>query len=458
MAIPKIDQRIGIEVYITKTSGIGGSIRRAPEDFVVEEVLVDGSKATIEKLASKPPLGATALRQRFLLSVLVKRNWDTLIAVKNVAKALGLEPSKVQIAGIKDAKAVTAQHITMEGVSVEDAAKVSFKDVELRPVGYFHDRLSAYFLLGNNFNIKISTISHPKATVEKRVAKTVQEIAKVGGIPNFYGHQRFGTTRAITHVVGKAMVQGDLKEAAMLFLANPSPDEHPISREVRTDLQNSQDFKRALQNFPVQLRYERLMLSHLVENPTDFVGAFRRLPLKLRMLFVQAYQSFLFNRFLSERIKSGSSLSRAKIGDYVVNVERSGLPMVKTGKIVDSKSIKEINALIQSGKMRVALPLVGTKQKLSQCSVGKIQKQIMEAEGVEAQNFRIDALPEINGKGELRAVVSPVKNFAPRTVSVDMADAKKRQAELEFMLLRGSYATVLLRELMKTRNPITAGF
>ncbi len=458
MAVPKIDQQLGIEVYVTKTSGIGGAIRRAAEDFVVEEVLVDGSKATIEKTASKPPLGATALRQRFLLSVLVKRNWDTFIAVKNVANELGIDPPRIQIAGIKDAKAITAQHVTIDGVSIEDASKVHYKDVELRPVGYFHEQLSAYFLLGNNFNINIRAISHPKATVEKRITKTISEIVKVGGIPNFYGHQRFGTTRAITHLVGKAMVQGDLKEAAMLFLAKPSPDEHPKSREARTELQDSQDFKQALQNFPVQLRYERLMLSCLVEDPTDFAGAFRRLPLKLRMLMVQAYQSFLFNRFLSERIKSGYSLSKAKVGDYVVSVERSGLPMVKTGKMVDSVSVKAINELIKAGKMRVALPIVGVRQKLSQGSVGKIQKQILEAEGVETQNFRIDALPEINGKGELRAVVSPVRSFTVGTVSADVDDAKKRQANLEFMLLRGSYATVLLREIMKTRNPITAGF
>jgi tRNA pseudouridine13 synthase len=458
LTVPKIEHRIGIEVYATKTSGIGGAIRRAAEDFVVEEVLVDGSKATIEKTAGKPPLGATSLRQRYLFSILVKRNWDTFIAVKNVAKELGVDPPQIQIAGIKDAKAITAQHITIKDVSIEDAIKVNYKDLELRPVGYFHEQLSAYFLLGNNFNIKIRTISHPKATVEKCITKTINEITKVGGIPNFFGHQRFGTTRAITHIVGKAMVQGNIEDAAMIFLAHPSPDEHPKSREVRTELQDSQNFKQALQNFPVQLRYERLMLSHLVENPTDFVGAFRRLPLKLRMLMVQAYQSFLFNRFLSERIKNGYSLSKAKVGDYVVNVERSGLPMVKTGKIVKSASVKEINELIKTGKMRVALPIVGSRQKLSQGSVGKIQKHILEAEGIEAQNFMIDELPEINGKGELRAVVSPVRNFTAGTVSADADDAKKRQASLEFMLLRGSYATVLLREIMKTRNPIKAGF
>ena len=131
----------------------------------------------------------------------------------------------------------------------------------------------------------------------------------MGGIPNFFGHQRFGTTRPITHLVGKAIVEGDFEKAAMLYLAKPSVHEHPSSRNARAELRSTRDFKQALNNFPKQLRFERLMLSYLVEKPDDFVGAFTRLPVKLQGLFVQAYQSYLFNRFLSERIKNGCSLN-----------------------------------------------------------------------------------------------------------------------------------------------------
>jgi tRNA pseudouridine13 synthase len=98
-----------MEVYTTKTAGIGGTIRKTVEDFVVEEVLLDGSKASIKKnvAPAKPALGATASGQRFLLCVLIKRNWDTFMAVKNVAKVLDIDQARIQFAGIKDAKAVT---------------------------------------------------------------------------------------------------------------------------------------------------------------------------------------------------------------------------------------------------------------------------------------------------------------------------------------------------------------
>lgn len=458
MRVPLIDREIGIEVYVTETAGVGGAIKRVAEDFQVEEVLVDGSVANAGGAAAQSVLGATELRQRFLLCVLVKRNWDTFIAVKNVAKELGIDQMRISIAGIKDAKAVTAQHITIQDASVEDAEKVHVRDVELRPVGYFHEPLSSYFLLGNRFNIKIREISHSKATAEKQIAKVASEIAVIGGIPNFYGHQRFGTTRAITHLVGKAIIQGNLEEAAMIFLAKPSRHEHPSSRQARSELQATQDFREALQNFPMQLRYERLMLRHLVEAQGDFVGAFRRLPLKLCKLFVQAYQAYLFNRFLSARIKGGFSMSKAEEGDFVVNLERSGLPMIRTGRIVGSADTAEVNRLIEAGKMRVALPIFGFKQKLSQGAVGNAQKQILEAEGVEAQNFQISAMPEVSGRGELRAAVSPVRNFKAGVVSTNADEPNQRQVGLEFMLLRGSYATVLLREVMKPRNLISAGF
>ena len=117
MSVPEIDKLLGIEVYATKTAGVGGTIRESVDDFVVEEVLVDGSKATVTGEVPKRVLGSSVQKQRFLLCVLVKRNWDTFIAVKNIAKSLGIDQARVQFAGIKDAKAITAQHITIENVS-----------------------------------------------------------------------------------------------------------------------------------------------------------------------------------------------------------------------------------------------------------------------------------------------------------------------------------------------------
>ncbi len=458
MRVSALDKELGMTVYATSSEGIGGVIRRAPEDFLVEEVLADGSVASIDKRVGPPALNASDSQQRYLLCVLAKRNWDTFVAVKNIAKQLGIDQTRIHIAGIKDAKAVTAQHITIADIAIEDVSRIHVKDVEVRPVGYFRDEMSQFYLLGNRFTITVKEIVHSAPTAKRRITKTVEQLEAQGGIPNFFGHQRFGTTRAITHLVGKAIVDGDFQKAALLFLAKPSPHEHPDSRAAREELQSSRDFAQALRDFPKQLRFERLMLHYLTENPTDFTGAFRQLPFKLQMLFVQAYQSYLFNRFLSERLCMGFSLNTAEVGDYVVGVERSGLPMTKTGKIVTAGSVSEINASIRAGKMRVALPLVGFGQRLSEGEMGRIEANVLEEEGVALTSFRVQQMPRISGKGGLRPVVSPIRDFTLEDVSDDKETPMLRHAKMSFTLLRGSYATMLLREMMKPKKLIAAGF
>ncbi|RLI14132.1 tRNA pseudouridine(13) synthase TruD [Candidatus Bathyarchaeota archaeon] len=460
MPVSRLEKFMGIEVYATKSLGVGGVIRQFPEDFMVEEVLVDGSKAEINYARQAKPevLGSSQKRNRYLLCVMIKRNWDTFLAVKAVAQRLGVNSNRIQIAGIKDARAVTAQYVTIEGVSAEELQGICVKDLKVHPIGYFHSKLSSYFLLGNNFHVTVRAISHSKSTVEKRIAKTIEELKDIGGTPNFFGHQRFGTARPITHLVGKAMVQGNFRKAAMIFLAKPSNHEHPESREARRQLQATQDFKQALKIFPRKLYYERLMLKHLIEKPEDFVGAFKTLPIKLRRLFPQAYQAYLFNKFLSRRIETGFPLNRAEVGDYVVNVETSGLPMFKMNRIVSAEERAEINKAIKDGRMYLAIPLVGFNQHLSRGLQGEIERQILEEEEISPEKFKIEAMPEISLRGGLRTVTAPMKGFALNEVSKDSANPSKRKAKVSFTLHRGSYATVLLRELMKPRDPLKAGF
>jgi len=459
LRVPALDVTLGMSTYATKTAGIGGAIRGAIDDFLVEEVLVDGSMAGIEKVSDdSQPLGASAKVQPYLLCVLVKRRWDTFVAIKNIAEQLGIDQTRIHIAGIKDAKAITAQHVTFKNVTLEEAEKINIKDIEVRPIGYFRGELSQFYLLGNHFTITIRAVKYPESTIKERLAETMLELVAAGGIPNFFGHQRFGTTRAITHLVGKAIVNGDFRVAAMLFLANPSQHEHPDSRRVRQELQSNQNFADALKGFPPQLRFERMMLRHLADKPDDFVGAFRELPFKLQMLFVQAYQSYLFNRFLSERIANGFSLNSAEVGDYVVSLERSGLPMNKTGKLAEASSLAEINESIKTGRMRVALPLVGFGQRFSEGEMGQIENRILEEEHVKRESFKVHGMPRISGKGELRSVVSPVRDFNKNCVSHDEESNEDKKVRMSFMLLRGSYATMLLREIMKPSDPISAGF
>lgn len=462
MFVSKLEKSIGIEVYATHTLGIGGVIRQFPEDFLVEEALVNGSKAeicpstTIQlQVGGTPPPPFT---QQHLLCVLVKRNWDNFQAVRAIAQQLGISQQQIHIVGIKDANALTAQHITIEGITPEVLKKVKIKDIEIRPIRYFHTKLSSYYLLGNNFRIVVRGVSHPKSDIQNRISKVVEELEALGGAPNFFGHQRFGTKRPITHLVGKALIKGNFRKAAMLFLAKPSPNEHPESRKARKELWQTQDFKKALKEFPKNLHYERLMLRHLTKKPDDFVGAFRRLPAKLRILFPQAYQAYLFNRILSKRIAQGLQLNRVEFGDYVVSVEPSGLPNIMQYKVANQETISEINKALKLGKMFLVLPLAGFKQKLSQGLQGENEKYVLEEEGVFLENFKVKGMPELSLKGGLRTALAPLKGFSLNKISKDEVSPHKKKVAVSFMLYRGSYATVFLREIMKPRNLLKAGF
>jgi tRNA pseudouridine13 synthase len=198
------------------------------------------------------------------------------------------------------------------------------------------------------------------------------------------------------------------------------------------------------------------MLNHLADDPDDFVGAFQRLPLKLQALFVQAHQSHLFNRFLSGRVKNSLPLNEAVAGDFVVGIERSGLPLTTFAKIASAENLAEINAQIKAGRQRVALPIFGVKQKLSQGIMGQIENRVLEQEGIEADALHVNELSRLGGRGGLRTIVAPIKDFKLQNVSA------KQEGEfritVSFMLLRGSYATVVLREIIKPSDPVSSGF
>ena len=453
MRVPALEKELGMEIYATQSLGVGGRIRQFLDDFVVEELLADGSKAEVSPVETQEPVG----RGRYLICVLVKRNWDTLLAVRRIARRLGISHKRIRIAGMKDTKALTAQHISLQGVAPTRVSQVKIKDITLHPLRFSDRRIYSQLLLGNQFQVVIRAISHASSVVEQRVKNVQNELASLGGVPNFYGHQRFGTIRPITHLVGRFLTRGQLEKAALAFLAQPSVHEHPESREAREQLQDTQDFEEALRCFPRHLRYERFMLGHLAKQPRDFVGAFRELPLKLRKLFVHAYESFLFNKFLSERIRRGVSLNEAQIGDYVVKLDDHGLPTTDFMHVTAS-SLQTVKKALNEGKMRVAIPLVGFKQLPSQGVQGEIEQEILETENVNPQNFNISFMPEVTALGMLRAILAPAINLSVEESSKDSANPSKRKTRLGFTLHRGSYATVLLREFMKPRDLIKAGY
>jgi tRNA pseudouridine13 synthase len=144
-------------------------------------------------------------------------------------------------------------------------------------------------------------------------------------------------------------------------------------------------------------------------------------------------------------------LGEATAGDFVVGVERSGLPLTTTAKVVTPEKLGEINAQIKAGKLRVTLPIVGFKQKLSQGEMGQIEAKVLAQEGVESGNVWGNELSRVGGKGGLRALITPILDYK-------LIKTGDGTATSSFMLQRGCYATIVLREFIKPPNPVAAGF
>ena len=184
-----LEVELGMEVYASSTRGIGGKIRSKLEDFIVEEVLLDGSKASIQLCKDACRVSG---RGRYLICILIKKGWDTLVVIEKIARELGISPDRINIAGIKDAQALTAQHLSIGAISPEKI-KINLKDVCLIPTRFSEEKISTRILLGNQFNITVRSIFHSPSETHRMISETWREISSLSGVPNFFGHQRFGT-------------------------------------------------------------------------------------------------------------------------------------------------------------------------------------------------------------------------------------------------------------------------
>jgi len=330
----------------------------------------------------------------------------------------------------------------------EDALKrINLPGVELKVIGRSNKKVVLGDLWGNVFRIVIGDIELPLDIVKERVKSITDEIARAGGVPNFFGVQRFGVQRPVTHLVGEAIVRGDFKRAALTYLAEASPNEPEEVQSARGALAKDLNFQEALKEFPLFLRYERAMLNVLVQNPEDYFGALRALPQKLQQMFVHAYQSYLFNKILSERLRRGLPLNSALPGDIVCFPNKAGLPDALRTQRVAEDNVEGINNLIARKRAFITAPLFGYESQLADDVPGEIERSVIESVKIEKDDFRIPEAPELASKGRRREMLC---YLCP---SYEI----KQEVVLQFSLPKGSYATTVLREYMKT-DPLSAGY
>lgn len=423
LTAPEQDRSLGMEYYLTDSPGCGGILRSSPDDFVVEEVYEDLSYEG----------------GRYLVLEVEKKDWDTHHLIREMSRQLRISQKRFGWAGTKDKRAVTSQRISIMGLDESELKRLTLPDLKIKILGKTNRAVGLGDLLGNRFRIKIRELG---CTVEPAgsMARVTKEIQDHGGVPNYFGVQRFGDTRPITHKVGEALVRGDIEEAVFIYLAMPFSDELQRTREVRQELWENRDVAAALKSYPQYLRYEVAMLNHLVSHPGDYAGSFGVLSVNLRRLFVHAYQSYLFNKILSRRMSAGLSLNRPSQGDVVCFV-KDDLPDMGRLQAVNEENLEAVNRLVERGRAYVTLPLIGYETQLSKGAEGEIENAVLKEEKVKPSDFKVPANPDLGSRGARRTTLLKVS---------PLVRVEEGFAELDFFLPAGSYATVVLREYMKS--------
>jgi tRNA pseudouridine13 synthase len=437
-APPDEERAIGLGCYITDTDPIGGKLKRLPEDFNVTEI------------ALPPPIAPDG---EYTIAKIKVYNWETNRLIRAFSKRLMISRKRIGFAGTKDKRAVTIQLFSFF-CPEEQVRSMGLKDVFILDTYTSNKPLEIGDLQGNSFLIRIRDIDHPPEEISRRAKETTTRISSKGGFPNYFGIQRFGSIRPITHVIGKHIVKGDFKKAVMDYIGNPGEFEKTEGYSARRKLECEMDFKDALDYYPQDYTFERSMIYHLAKNPEDWVGALEQLPDNLRMMFVHAYQSYIFNRILTARIEHGLPLSECTIGDIVLPLNKNLLPDHRTFIPVDSNNVKDVNDLVKRRKAFVSGLILGYEPMLAKGEMGDIERKVIDEEKAVPDDFLVERMSTVSSKGMRRELLSIPFDLQWRVVRSPVVSAHSQDAvedvlEIKFSLFRGSYATSLLREYMK---------
>lgn len=447
-------------LFSTKSQGIGGEIKRRYADFLVEEIQTDNSKRKVErfnnenasenatpiKIPEKPKNDSKNLASEnydsnekrdskhsensaydHLHCDLEKINEDTHSAVARLARFFHLSKTRIGFAGLKDKRAITCQRISMYQPDVSIIEKFRSKRIDLRNFSWEKNKIEIGDLRGNAFTIIIRNIDFDITETDKSLGVSLKEIEQ-NGVANFFGEQRFGGIRNITHKIGKELVRGKFENAVMLYLTSPSEQEPEELKKVRMDLLENKNFLAAAHAFSENNRFESALCHHLHQFPNDFVGALSKLPKSLRYLFTHAYQSHLFNEIIAERLKRGMGLGTID-GDQF----EGGNPDVSNSSIP-------------------TIPLFGYETKFSEGLAGQIEKEVLGKEGVSLTQFQIPKMPELSSKGSRKKIVLHPQKMTVLKIEPDEINENKTKVGLYFELEKGSYATTVLNEIIKNND------
>jgi len=388
-------------------------LKRTPEDFQVDEL----SQVT-------PTSGPFALYQ------LTKQSIGTLEVINSVVDRWKIPRRRISYGGLKDKHALTTQFVTVHHGPKKPLAQRSF---ELEYLGQVRRAFVPADIDGNRFTITLRDM-----TVEEvERAETAAEDVRCNGVPNYFDDQRFGSLGSSGEWIAKPWCLGDWERTLWLALADPHRDDRSDDKKQKAILRDHWgrwcECKQALSR-----SHRRSIVTFLADKeaagkPIDFRGAFCNLNIDLRGLYLSAFQSALWNRMLTRRLKENAAPTS------VIPFELKSGPACFVSAF-SSSSDSEV-APLEEG-----FPLPSARGKLEEGPMLDLLNAVVAEEGLEKRQLRVKyPRDSFFSKSNRKTIIAiPELEFK---YSDDDLYPKHKKVRLAFDLPRGSYATILVKRL-----------
>jgi tRNA pseudouridine13 synthase len=390
--------------------------------------------------------------------------------VLRLAKQLNIKSKNLSYAGLKDKRGITSQRMCCRflepkrligmnrsffGANEASTDSVVFKnsyimgDFEFSKTG-----LNLGDLCGNKFSIVLRDCEE---TTQENLDKIKSSVLENGFI-NYFGLQRFGNS-CDTHEVGKSILMKEYQSAVELILI-PHKNAKKDVVEALNHYSAHGEPEAALNLLSFKHSLEGLILTSLVKAPTDYKRALKSLHHKQQTLYAHAYQSYVWNRLVSRRIRTHGTAVLA--GDLVYSDE--------TQREVRRLSPEEVPS---SQLADVLLPMPGYDVQLPDNCCKVYISEILDQDGMSIDDFKGPLGKEFNVSGCYRNIIYKPSEFDAeiikysdeheKLVSTNLDSVLGRSFEvknegnrtalrLHFTLPRSCYATMLLREIGRTNR------
>ena len=386
--------------------GIGGIYKQTPEDFQVEEI----------------PLYPCSGDGEHLYLWIEKSGITTRNLLSQISQGLKLKDHDLGYAGLKDARAVTRQMLSVPFNKADHIDKLNLECAKILNISRHSNKLRLGHLAGNRFIITLRE-AHPEALPR---AEAILQQLQQRGVPNLFGEQRYGILGNSAEL-GRLFVQKKFSQFCLEFIGDPQLIRN-LEWKQAAEHYRQDDIQTALDCLPKKMSDERRLLHMLLDGKSHQI-AVTSLPRNLLRLFLSALQSHFFDQLLEQRLANPELLM-----DGDIAVKHSNGACFRVEKVAQEQH------RVNSFEISPSAPLFGSKVLLAMGQPGKAEVAVLQESGLTLDSWK---LPQgLTMTGERRPLRVPLSE--PKIL-----DSGEQFLTLSFVLPKGSYATSVLRELIK---------